>query len=66
LLPTRRPLFSDNCQHFGKFLVSVPVPVPGPDLFSKDLSNKKFVQNLDFSILEAALFPEKLALILDY
>jgi hypothetical protein len=46
---------------FGNVLVPVPapVPVPEPDLFSTVFNNKIFVQNLAFSMLEAALFPRK-------
>ncbi len=38
----------------------IPVPVPDPDLFSI-VKTTKFVPNLAFSMLEAALFPRKLA-----
>jgi hypothetical protein len=39
---------------------TVPVPVPDPDLFSTLFQQQKFVHNLAFSMLEAALFPRKL------
>jgi len=43
-------------------LVSVPVPVLDPDLFSLFKKKKKNpIRNLAFSKLEAALFPRKLA-----
>jgi hypothetical protein len=44
-------------------LVPVPVPfsIPGPDMFSTVYQQQKFVQNLAFTMLEAALFPRKLA-----
>jgi hypothetical protein len=41
-------------------LIPVPVPVPDPDLLSTVFNNRKFVQNLAFTMLEAALFPRKL------
>jgi hypothetical protein len=54
---------SSSSFYLGKVLVSVtvPVPVPDPDLFSTFFNNKKFVQNLAFSMVEAAFFPKKLA-----
>jgi hypothetical protein len=55
---------SSSGSYFGKVLVSVPVPtpvpIPDPDLFSTFFNNKKFIQNLAFSMLEAAFFPKKL------
>jgi hypothetical protein len=42
------------------------VPVPDPDLFSKVFNNKKYVQNLAFSMIEAALFPRKFVSNLDF
>jgi hypothetical protein len=39
---------------------SGPVPVPDPDLFSTVFQQRK---NLAFSMLEAALFPRKMALL---
>jgi hypothetical protein len=49
--------------YFGKVLVPVPfpVPVPDPDLISKVFQQQKFVQNLAYSVIEAALFPRKLS-----
>jgi hypothetical protein len=56
---------SGSCSYFGKVLVPVPVaspvPVPDPDLFSTVFQQKKFEQNLAFSMPEAALFPRKFA-----
>ncbi len=37
----------------------VPGPVPDPDLFSTVFQQQKFVQNIAFSMLEAALFTRK-------
>ncbi len=50
--------------YFGKVLVPVPVPVsvPNPDRLSTDFQQQIFfIQNLAFSLLEAALFPRNLA-----
>jgi hypothetical protein len=58
-------IYCGSGSSFGKVLVLVPVPVPvqDQDLFSTvfKVNNKKFVKNLAFSVLEAALFPRKLA-----
>jgi hypothetical protein len=43
--------------YFRNVLVPVPAPVP----FPVPVLNLDFVQNLAFSMLEAALFPRKLA-----
>jgi hypothetical protein len=43
-----------------------PVPLPDPDLISNVFQQQKFVQNLAFSKLEAALFPRKLASNFDF
>jgi hypothetical protein len=55
---------------FGKVLVPVPtpvpVPVPDPVLFSIVFNNKKFEQNLAFSMLEAAFFLENWHIFLDF
>jgi hypothetical protein len=40
---------------------AVPAPVPDPDFFGTVFNTKKFEQNLAFLMLEAALFPRKLA-----
>jgi hypothetical protein len=52
--------------YFGKVLVPVPAPFPvpvlNPDLLNKVFRQKKFVPNLAFSVLEAALFPQKVGL----
>jgi hypothetical protein len=50
---------SSSSFYLGKVLVlvTVPVPVPDLDLFSIFFNNKKFVQNLAFSMVEAAFFP---------
>jgi hypothetical protein len=74
-----RKIFEANFDYFtGKIFVvydpkhhrinvPAPVPVPVPDLFSTVFQQKKFfLQNLAFSILEAALFPRKLASIYDF
>jgi hypothetical protein len=49
--------------YFGKVWVPLPTPVlaplPDPDLFR--FYNKIFVQNLAFSMLEAAMFSRKFA-----
>jgi hypothetical protein len=53
----RRVLYSFKC-----FLsVPAPVPVPDPNLFSTVFQQQKCVQNLAFSMLDAAMFPRKLA-----
>jgi hypothetical protein len=41
----------------GSYFRKVFVPVPDPDLLSIVFNNKKFIQNLAFSMLEAAMFP---------
>ncbi len=59
--------FTSSGFYFDKILVPVPapnpvpapVPVPDPDYLAQFFSNKKFVQNLAFSMLEAALFPRR-------
>ncbi len=43
------------------FPVQAPVPVPDPDIFNTVFNSQKFIQNLALSVLEAALFPRKLA-----
>jgi hypothetical protein len=59
-------IYCGSGSYSGKVLVPVPVPIPVPDpvqiYFEKFFNNKKFVQNLTFSILKAALFHRKLAL----
>jgi hypothetical protein len=56
--------------YFGKVMVPapvpVPVPVPDPDIFQQFFNNKKFVPNLAFPMLEAALFQESWPLIVDF
>ncbi len=39
----------------------VPVPVPDSDIFSTVFQQQIFLQNLAFSLLEAAYLPRKLA-----
>jgi hypothetical protein len=50
-------IYCGSDSYFGKVLV----PVPDPELISTVFNHKKCVQNLAFSILDAALFPRKLA-----
>jgi hypothetical protein len=47
--------------YFRKVLLPVPVPVPDPYLFRAVFQQQFFLQNLAFSMLEAALIPRKLA-----
>jgi hypothetical protein len=52
---------SGSGSYFGKVLVPVPAPVPIRTYLARFFNNKKCVQTLAFSILEAVLFPRKLA-----
>jgi hypothetical protein len=59
-------IYCGSGSYFGKVLLPVPAPVPfpvqEPGLLSKQFFNtQKFVQNIAFSMLEAALFPRKFA-----
>jgi hypothetical protein len=64
-------IYCGSGSYFGKILIAHPapvqvpdpVPVPDPYLFNTVFNNKKFVQNLAFSVLEAALFPRSWHLI---
>jgi hypothetical protein len=50
-----------NCRSgYGSQFSQDLVPVPDPDLFITVFTNKTFVQDLAFSMLDAALFPRKL------
>ena len=59
-------IYCGSCagSYFGKVLVPVPAPVavPDPEFFLEQIfKNNKFVHNLDFLLLEAALFSKKLS-----
>jgi hypothetical protein len=53
-------LKQERVKVYSRVPVSVPVPVPDP-VFSTVFNTTKFVQNLVFSMLAAALLPRKLA-----